>query len=142
MPQPIGTLLNNRYRIVRILGQGGMGAVYRASDEHLNIQVAVKENLFLTEEYGRQFKSEATILAGLRHPNLPHVSDYFALENQGQYLVMDYIEGEDLRERMEAWARCQSGKHFDWYFHLRSLTYRTTAAIGHPLETSNPEISK
>lgn len=101
MPQPIGTLLNNRYRIVRILGQGGMGAVYRASDEHLNIQVAVKENLFLTEEYGRQFKSEATILAGLRHPNLPHVSDYFALENQGQYLVMDYIEGEDLRERME-----------------------------------------
>ncbi len=101
MPQPVGTLLNNRYRIVRILGQGGMGAVYRASDEHLNIQVAVKENLFLTEEYGRQFKSEATILAGLRHPHLPHVSDYFALENQGQYLVMDYIEGEDLRERME-----------------------------------------
>jgi eukaryotic-like serine/threonine-protein kinase len=101
MPIPIGTLLNNRYRIVSILGQGGMGAVYRASDEHLVIPVAVKENLFLTEEYGRQFQREAHILAGLRHNNLPHVTDYFALENQGQYLVMDFIEGEDLRQRME-----------------------------------------
>ena len=78
-----------------------MGAVYRANDEHLSIPVAVKENLFLTEEYGRQFQREAHILAGLRHPNLPHVTDYFSFENQGQYLVMDYIEGEDLRQRME-----------------------------------------
>ncbi len=101
MPLAPGTLVNNRYRIVSILGQGGMGAVYRASDEHLLIPVAVKENLFLTEEYGRQFQREAHILAGLRHPNLPHVSDYFMMENQGQYLVMDYVEGEDLRQRME-----------------------------------------
>ena len=101
MPLAIGTLLRNRYRIVSILGQGGMGAVYRASDEHLHIPVAVKENLFLTEEYGRQFQREAHILAGLRHGNLPHVTDYFNTENQVQYLVMDFIEGEDLRQRME-----------------------------------------
>jgi eukaryotic-like serine/threonine-protein kinase len=101
MPLAPGTLVNNRYRIVSILGQGGMGAVYRASDEHLLIPVAVKENLFLTEEYGRQFQREAHILAGLRHPNLPHVSDYFTMDSQGQYLVMDYVEGEDLRQRME-----------------------------------------
>jgi eukaryotic-like serine/threonine-protein kinase len=101
MPLSPGTLLNNRYRIVSILGQGGMGAVYRASDEHLNVSVAVKENLFLTAEYARQFQREAHILAGLRHSNLPHVTDYFSLEHQGQYLVMDYIEGEDLRQRME-----------------------------------------
>ena len=78
-----------------------MGAVYRASDEHLNVSVAVKENLFLTEEYARQFQREAHILAGLRHSNLPHVTDYFSFEHQGQYLVMDYIEGEDLRQRMQ-----------------------------------------
>ena len=95
------SLLNNRYRIVEILGQGGMGSIYRAVDENLGVDVAVKENLFTTEEYARQFRREAVILANLRHPNLPRVTDHFVIEPQGQYLVMDYVEGEDLRERME-----------------------------------------
>ncbi len=96
-----GTLLHKRYRIVEILGQGGMGSVYRAVDENLGVDVAVKENLFTTDEYARQFRLEAVILANLRHPNLPRVSDHFAVGDQGQYLVMDFIEGEDLRQRME-----------------------------------------
>jgi eukaryotic-like serine/threonine-protein kinase len=96
-----GTLLNGRYRIVDILGQGGMGSVYRAIDENLGVEVAVKENLFTTDEYSRQFRLEAVILASLRHPNLPRVTDHYVIENVGQYLVMDYIEGEDLRQRME-----------------------------------------
>lgn len=96
-----GTLLHKRYRIVEILGQGGMGSVYRAVDENLGVDVAVKENLFTSDEYSRQFRLEAVILAGLRHPNLPRVSDHFAVGDQGQYLVMDFIEGEDLRQRME-----------------------------------------
>ena len=96
-----GTLLHKRYRIVEILGQGGMGSVYRAVDENLGVDVAVKENLFTTDEYSKQFRLEAVILAGLRHPNLPRVSDHFAVGDEGQYLVMDFIEGEDLRQRME-----------------------------------------
>lgn len=96
-----GDLLNNRYRIIEVLGQGGMGAVYHAFDENLSIDVAVKENLFLSTEYGKQFQREANILASLRHPNLPHVIDYLILPNQGQYLIMDYINGEDLRQRLE-----------------------------------------
>lgn len=96
-----GALLNNRYRIVEILGQGGMGSVYRAVDENLGVEVAVKDNLFTTEEYARQFRREAIILATLRHPNLPRVTDHFVIEGQGQYLVMDYIDGEDLRQRMD-----------------------------------------
>ena len=96
-----GTLLHKRYRIVEILGQGGMGSVYRAVDENLGVDVAVKENLFTTDEYARQFRLEAVILASLRHPNLPRVSDHFAVGEQGQYLIMDFIEGEDLRQRME-----------------------------------------
>jgi len=96
-----GALLNNRYRIIEILGQGGMGSVYRAVDENLGMEVAVKDNLFTTDEYARQFRREAVILANLRHPNLPRVTDHFVIESQGQYLVMDYIEGEDLRQRMD-----------------------------------------
>lgn len=95
------TLIHNRYRIVEILGQGGMGSVYRAVDENLGVGMALKENLFTTDEYARQFRLEAVILANLRHPNLPRVSDHFVLGDQGQYLVMDFIDGEDLRYRME-----------------------------------------
>ena len=95
------TLLHNRYRIIEILGQGGMGSVYRAVDENLGVAVALKENLFTTEEYMRQFRLEAVILANLRHPNMPRVSDHFELGDEGQYLVMDFIEGEDLRNRMD-----------------------------------------
>lgn len=100
-----GSLLNNRYRIAEVLGQGGMAAVYRAVDENLGVEVAVKENLFTTEEYARQFRLEATILASLRQPNLPRVSDHFVIEPQGQYLVMDFIEGEDLRQRLDRLGR-------------------------------------
>ena len=96
-----GSLLHKRYRIVDILGQGGMGAVYRAVDENLGVDVAVKENLFTTDEYARQFRLEAVILANLRHANLPRVTDHFVIGDQGQYLIMDFIDGEDLRQRME-----------------------------------------
>jgi Tol biopolymer transport system component len=101
MPLEIGEFLKDRYKIEAILGQGGMGAVYRAVDENLGVAVAVKENLFITEEYARQFHREASILAGLRHPNLPRVTDHFVIEGEGQYLVMDYVEGEDLRDKLE-----------------------------------------
>ncbi|MEN8242848.1 MAG: serine/threonine-protein kinase, partial [Chloroflexota bacterium] len=94
-------ILKDRYRILEILGQGGMGAVYIARDENLGVEVAVKENFFTSEEYSRQFRREATILATMRHPNLPRVFDHFEIEEQGQYMVMDYIEGEDMRQRMD-----------------------------------------
>jgi serine/threonine protein kinase len=99
MPLQPGDILNQRYRIEGQLGKGGMGAVYLAHDATLDIKVAVKENLNLNPESERQFRREARLLASLRHPNLPRVTDHFILENR-QYLVMDYIEGIDLHTRV------------------------------------------
>jgi len=105
MPIEQGQLIQNRYRIVKLLGQGGFGAVYRAWDTSLERICALKENFDTSEEAQRQFKREAVILANLSHPNLPHVIDHFSLPDQGQYLVMEYIEGEDLQTMLE-----QTGK--------------------------------
>lgn len=101
MPLLIGQVLNNRYRIVKLLGQGGFGAVYRAWDLNLKRPFALKENLDLSLESVRQFEREASFLANLHHPNLPRVIDYFLIQEQGQYLVMDFIEGETLEEKLD-----------------------------------------
>ncbi len=99
MPLEKGFLLQDRYCIDQVLGHGGMGAVYLATDQSLGIQCAVKENLNVSPDSERQFRREATLLASLRHPSLPRVTNHFILGGQ-QYLVMDYVEGEDLKQRM------------------------------------------
>ncbi len=101
MPLSTGQILNNRYRVVRLLGEGGFGAVYRAWDVNLSIPCAVKESFgSASTDSTRQFAREANILASLRHPNLPKVTDYFSIPGQGQYLVMEYIDGENLEEKL------------------------------------------
>src|SRR5215207_309196 len=92
-------ILQGRYRIVRQLGQGGMGAVYEAVDQRLDTTVALKETLFTDERLRKQFEREARLLARLHHPALPRVSDHFS-EADGQFLVMQYIPGDDLSEMM------------------------------------------
>jgi len=90
-------LLANRYRLLYVLGQGGMSRVYLAEDTRLGVRVAVKENLQSSPEARVQFRQEAQILARLSHPNLPRVIDHFVDATSGrQYLVMDFVEGEDL----------------------------------------------
>lgn len=93
-----GQVLNQRYRVVKLLGQGGFGAVYRVWDVNFQIPCALKENFETSPESQRQFQREAQMLHTLRHPNLPLVKDYFIIPGQGQYLVMDYVAGEDLQE--------------------------------------------
>lgn len=95
-----GTLLQNRYRVQKQIGQGGMGAVYIATDERFGSTVAIKETFFSEAGFGKAFEREARLLNNLRHPALPRVSDHFCDEN-GQFLVMEYIAGEDLSEMME-----------------------------------------
>src|SRR6266700_2190614 len=93
------TILQGRYRIVRQLGQGGMGAVYEAVDQRLDTIVALKETLFTDEKLRKQFEREARLLARMHHQALPRVSDHFN-EGDGQFLVMQYIAGYDLAEML------------------------------------------
>src|SRR6266566_5274852 len=99
-------LLNQRYRILSQLGKGGFGAIYKAEDAQLgNRLLAVKEmstfNMSPQEiiEATENFKREALLLAGLTHPNLPSIYDHFS-EAGRWYLVMDFIEGGTLEERL------------------------------------------
>ena len=96
-----GTVLENRYRIDALLGEGGMGAVYRAWHLGLDQPVAVKENRMANPASGRQFAREAKMMARLRHPNLPRVIDHFVLSDGAQYLAMEFIEGDDLGQILQ-----------------------------------------
>lgn len=98
------TVLQGRYRIVRQLGKGGMGAVYEAVDERLHRTVALKETLAETDELKRAFEREARLLANLRHPVLPKVIDHFT-EDDGQFLVMEFIPGNDLGDLLSRRSR-------------------------------------
>ncbi len=103
-----GTVLRERYMIVDCVGQGGMGAVYRATDLRLKGRVcAIKEIRYDPDlppealvQAQQQFHREASVLACLDHPNLPKVSDYFSEEGR-EYLVMDFVAGRDLRQVLE-----------------------------------------
>jgi eukaryotic-like serine/threonine-protein kinase len=89
------SILQGRYRIVRLLSQGGMGAVYEAVDDRLGNTVALKECFFDDPALRKQFEREARLLATLRHPAMTKVIDHFT-EGDGQFLVMEFIPGDDL----------------------------------------------
>lgn len=105
---PANALLKQRYRVVNQLGQGGMGAVYKAADTRLGGRLVAVKEMSQRELKTQQeiieavnaFKSEALMLAALRHQNLPRIYDHFS-DIGRWYLVMDFIEGETLEERLQ-----------------------------------------
>ncbi|HPS41262.1 MAG TPA: serine/threonine-protein kinase [Anaerolineaceae bacterium] len=142
-PLKTGETLRGRYRIRRVIGQGGMGCIYLADDLRLEgRQCALKEvehdNTLpanLIKEAREQFQREATILARLDHPNLPKVSDFFSI-NQNDYLIMDFVPGKDLRtvmlEHREKNKFISEGEVLNWANQLSdALTY---------LHSQNPPI--
>ncbi len=97
-----GAMLKDRYRLERLLGRGGMAAVWLAQDEVLERPVAVKvlsDTIASDPEFLARFRREAHVAAGLTHPNLIGVYDY-AEGDERPYLVMEYVPGETLAERM------------------------------------------
>jgi serine/threonine protein kinase/ABC-type branched-subunit amino acid transport system substrate-binding protein len=107
-PLTTGDIIDNRYRVIEMVGKGGFGAIYKARDERFSTQplVAVKEMIEsqLTpkerERALKDFHREADLLAQLKHPNLPNVSNRFD-EGEKAYLVMEFIEGKTLDEVQE-----------------------------------------
>jgi serine/threonine protein kinase len=91
------TLLQDRYLVMRLLGQGGMGAVYQATDRKFGNAVALKETFYNDIQLRKAFSQEARLLNRLRHAALPVVTDYFAIGDR-QFLVMQYIPGMDLEQ--------------------------------------------
>ena len=99
-----GKILQQRYRIDKQIGQGGMGAVFLATDERFGSTVAIKETLCMDDNYRKAIEREARLLNSLKHTALPRVTDHF-LEENGQFLVMEYIPGEDLAFMLERDAK-------------------------------------
>src|SRR5918999_3513080 len=94
------TVLQNRYVVLEQIGQGGMGAVYVATDQRFGSTVALKETFCDDPALRKGFEGEAHRLNRLRHPALPRVSDHFG-EGAGQFLVMEFIPGDDLAAMLE-----------------------------------------
>jgi serine/threonine protein kinase len=99
----IGRSLNGRYRIDALLGQGGMSAVYKATDPNLKRVVAIKlihPHLSIDSDFIYRFKKEAAAVAALRHQNIIQVFD-FNTDNDVNYMVLEFVPGETLQDRLK-----------------------------------------
>lgn len=114
MPLLPGEILHKRYRIINQLGRGDYGVVYRAWDVHDEVDVAVKEYLDSRLEVQKQFRAEARRLSRLKHPQLPAVRDHFALDDVGQYLVSDFVDGVDLQTLLAQYGPLPSELIIEW----------------------------
>jgi serine/threonine protein kinase len=108
------SLLQDRYRITQLVGQGGMGAVYLANDTRFSSKVCVVKEMLdhfsdpeQRETAMQNFYREADLLANLKHNSIPEVFDRFTEANR-HYIVMEYINGSDLEARIN-----EQGKPFD-----------------------------
>ncbi|NLF64211.1 MAG: serine/threonine protein kinase, partial [Chloroflexi bacterium] len=132
MPYLPGQIVNKRYRIASLLGQGPYGAVYHAWDIHDEIEVALKEYLDADLEVQKRFRAEARRLSHLSHPQIPAVRDHFALEGIGQYLVSDFVPGSSLQELLEQYGPLPADDIIVWLQAAsRPLHYLHEAGTAH-----------
>lgn len=138
-----GSILHDRYKIDRVIGQGGYGSILLAEDLRLSGRFcAVKQVSYdpsyppaILEDAREQFMREATVLARLDHPNLPKVSDFFSIDDN-DFLVMDYVPGDDLRAVI---AKYESNKQFISEVDVLSWATQIGDALSY-LHNQNPSI--
>ncbi len=103
-PGIVGTIVADRYRIERLLGEGAMGAVYRAEHVHMRKAVALKvlhQAMSANSEVVRRFEREAVAAGRIEHPNVAGATDFGRLKDGSFYLVLEFIDGQSLGELME-----------------------------------------
>jgi eukaryotic-like serine/threonine-protein kinase len=126
----IGKTIGGRYQIDALLGQGGMSAVYRATDPNLHRPVAIKlihPHLSSDPAFVDRFKEEATAVARLRHPNIVQVHD-FNVDDEIYYMVMEYLVGETLQARLK---RLNAGGRSMPLDQVLSLCIQLCEAVGY-----------
>jgi hypothetical protein len=109
----IGTVIENKYRVDAVIGQGGMGAVFRAWDLRLERPVAIKvvrADLLSDPDSRARFRRESQIVARLQHPGIVTVFDFGTLPDGAAYLVMEFVPGEDLRHLMKREGRLRAAR--------------------------------
>jgi eukaryotic-like serine/threonine-protein kinase len=105
----IGQVINNRYRILSVDSQNRQEVFYSGWDISLNLPVNIQEIPNIAPDCVQRFGYEARRLSNLRHPSLPYVVDHFNVLGQGQYLILENVEGKDLQSLIT-----ESGKHLSW----------------------------
>src|SRR5579863_2508690 len=111
-PSLIGVTLSGRYLIERLIGEGGMGAVYQAEHTHMRKRMAVKvlhPEMSRMPEVVARFEREAMAAAHIDHPNVAAATDFGKLEDGSFFLVLEYVEGKSLREAI-AGGRLELGR--------------------------------
>ncbi|HUQ86502.1 MAG TPA: protein kinase [Vicinamibacterales bacterium] len=109
----VGAIVDRKYRVDAIIGQGGMGAVFRAWDLRLERPVAIKvvrADLISDPDSRARFTRESKIVARLQHPSIVTVYDYGNLADGAAYLVMEFVPGEDLRKFLKREKRLEPAK--------------------------------
>jgi len=115
---PVERTIENRYRLERLIGKGGMGAVYEATDLRINRQVAVKilsGAKFGNREALRRFEREAQTAGKLNHRNIVTIFDYGVLTTEGAFLVMELVRGEGLREILAREGKLETETVVSWF---------------------------
>jgi serine/threonine protein kinase len=118
---PVERIIDNKYRLEKLIGRGGMGAVYEATDLRLNRQVAIKimlGNMFGDRTALRRFEREAQASARLNHPNIISVYDYGGIRTDGAYLVMELVRGTTLRSELQRVGRLDPQTAAAWFTQL------------------------
>src|ERR687894_636957 len=112
MASPVGTLLSKRYRLDAQVGKGGMSTVYRAFDTVLERQVAIKlmhRDIAADADQLERFRREARAVAQLNHPHVVGVIDAGEDGQGGAFIVLEYVEGETLKDRIRRHGRGPAG---------------------------------